>query len=62
MTCNTCEVTLDLLNRKGYHCIIGSKVVATLQDGWGLPTGGVALGRVCDQRGYPVYFFCTYVF
>ena len=34
-----------------HHCI-GSKGTAILLDGWILPIGWVASGRVCDQRGY----------
>ena len=29
------------------NCIIGSKVTETLLEGWILPVGGVASGRVC---------------
>ena len=31
------------------YCITGSKVMAILLNGWILPVGGVALGRVCAQ-------------
>ena len=46
---------LEILNVKGnLNHIIGSKVIIILLNGWSLPAGGVASGRVCDQRGYPV--------
>ena len=46
------------LNPEGHHNgIIGSKVTVILLKGWILPIGGAASGRVCNQRGYPVYFF-----
>ena len=32
----------------------GSKHVANLLNGWMLPNGGVASGRVCVQREYPI--------
>ena len=38
----------DILNPEGHQsCCIGSKVTAILLNEWILPTGGVALGRVC---------------
>ena len=38
----------EILNLEGYqNRSIGSKVTAILLNGWNLPTGGVALGRVC---------------
>ena len=38
----------EILNLKGNRdCIIGSKVTAMLLEGWSLPLGGVASGRVC---------------
>ena len=38
----------EILNLKGHHNrIIGFKVTAILQNGWVLPMGGVASGRVC---------------
>ena len=45
----------DFLNLKEHqHPIIGSRVTGILLDGWILPIGGAASGRVCDRRGYPV--------
>ena len=39
-----------ILNLKGYpNCIIDSKVMASLLNGWVLPFCGVASGRVCAQ-------------
>ena len=36
------------LNIEGHqNCCIGLKLTVTLLNGWILPTGGVALGRVC---------------
>ena len=38
----------DISNPEGYlNRCIGSKVTAILLNGWNLPTGGVASGRVC---------------
>ena len=43
-------VVLDILNPAGYpNGITGSKVTAILLNGWVLPVGAVALGRVCAQ-------------
>ena len=41
-------ISTEILNLEGHlnHCI-GSKVTAILLNGWILPTGGVASGRVC---------------
>ena len=37
-----------MLNFKGnLNCMIGSKVTTVLLEGWILPIGGVASGRVC---------------
>jgi hypothetical protein len=39
---------IDILNLDGHlNCCIGLKVKAILLNWWILPTGGVALGRVC---------------
>ena len=39
----------EILNLEGYlNCFIGSKVMAILVNGEILPSGGVALGRVCS--------------
>ena len=41
----------DILNLKGYeNHNIGSKVTEILLNGWILPIGGVASGRVCTCR------------
>ena len=51
-------VIKTFLNPEGHHNrIIGSKVTVILLKWWILPIGGAASGRVCDQLGYPVYFF-----
>ena len=40
----------EILNLKGHpNRITGSKVTAILLNGWILPVGGVASGRVCAQ-------------
>ena len=39
------------------NCFIGSKVTAILLNGWILPTGGVALGRVCPAACTAGLFF-----
>ena len=50
-------VIYTFLNPEGHHNrIIGSKVTVSLLKGWILPIGGAALGRVCDQRDYPIKF------
>ena len=42
------SIFLELLNLKGHLiCFIGSKVTTILVNGGILPSGGVALGRVC---------------
>ena len=39
---------LEILNLKGrQNCITGSRVTVILLNGWILPIGGVASGRVC---------------
>ena len=45
---NYFEIYLEILNLEGHlnHCIC-SEVAAILLNGWILPTGGVATGRVC---------------
>ena len=41
----------DILNSEGHHnSCVGSKVMAILINGWILPTGGAASGRVCACR------------
>ena len=48
-------VAQDLLSLKGYtNCIISSKLMANLLNGWILTICGVALVRVCDPQGYTV--------
>ena len=45
---NYFDMSSEILDPEGYqNCCIGSKVMAILRNGWILPTGGVALGRVC---------------
>ena len=41
--------------KENQKCIIGSTATAILLEGCILPIAGEASGRVCDQRGYPVY-------
>ena len=42
------NILLEIINLEGHqNCCIGSKVTAILLNGWILPTGGVASGRVC---------------
>ena len=44
----------DILDPKGFqYCIIGSKVLAILPDGWIWPISGVASRSVFNQWGYP---------
>ena len=39
----------EILNREGYlNRITGSKVMVIFLNGWILPVGGVAFGRVCS--------------
>ena len=38
---------IDSKSEGHLNCFIGSKVTAILLNGWILPPGGVALGRVC---------------
>ena len=48
-------ILLGILNLGGHsNHITGSRVTAILLNGLILPIGGVASGRVCNQRGYPV--------
>ena len=43
-------IILEILNpKKHQNCITYSKVTAILLNGWILPVGGVASGRVCVQ-------------
>ena len=43
-------IFLKILNPEGHpNRNTGSKVTAILLNGWILPVGGVALGRVCAQ-------------
>ena len=43
-------IFLEILNTEGHpNRITGSKVTAILLNGWILPVGGVASGRVCAQ-------------
>ena len=52
---------LDTLNLEGHlHRCIGSKVTAILLNGWILPTGGVASGRVCPAACAAGLFIYTY--
>ena len=44
-------ILLEILNPKGHqNCITGSRVTAILLNGWTLPIGEAALGRVCSLR------------
>ena len=44
----------DILNLKGYpNCMTGSKLRAILLDGWILPPGGAASGRVAINGATP---------
>ena len=46
---NYIGIVSEILNLKGHlNCSIGSKVTTILLNGWILPTGGVASGRVCS--------------
>ena len=52
----------EILNIQGRHnCCIGLKVTAILVNGWILPTGAVASGRVCaySLRSRLVLWCCT---
>ena len=45
---NYIDILSEILNLEGHlNRCIGSKVTAILLNGWILPTGGVASGRVC---------------
>ena len=51
----------DIKKIKGYeNNIICLKVKAVLLNWWILPIGRVALGRVCNQHGYPVYIYLSF--
>ena len=39
------------------NALLVQKLRQFYQNGWILPSGGISLGRVCDQQGYPINFF-----
>ena len=49
---------LEILNPEGHpNRITGSKITVTLLNGWILPVGGAALGRVCAQPAKQACFY-----
>ena len=51
-----------ILNLEGHpNCITGSKVMVILLNGWLLPIGGVALGRVCACSVHSRLVSCLYI-
>ena len=59
------DLFLKILNyKKNQNCIIGSKVTAILLNGWVLPIGGVASGKVwvCSLRRRPVFYDMVFKF
>ena len=55
---NYIDICPEILNLEGHqNRCIGSKVTAILLNGWILPTGGVALGRVCPAACAAGFFF-----
>ena len=50
---NYINIVSELLNIERHHKYsIGSKVTTILLNGWILPTGGVASGRVCFMNAF----------
>ena len=48
----------ETLNLDGHlNGCIGSKVTAIIRNGWILPTGGVALGRICPAACAAGFYF-----
>ena len=55
---NYIDIFSDILNLEGHlNRCIGSKVTAILLNGWILPTGGAASGRVCPAACAAGLFF-----